>query len=165
MLDQEATRGKLPLGAARFSKLVLPHTLMQSHGGGQVYASMGNATWAWLGWPVIDSQELIEETHLKFDPEGSVNVLHVTNPSDWQVLSFSAIRGVEGIVLRRSGGTSVSLIKAFIRGGVQVGLAHLQVALAKWAAGGAHFANPTCQCAKPHLEPPRGMPGGSERQG
>ncbi|CAE8673040.1 unnamed protein product, partial [Polarella glacialis] len=102
--------GPVKLDAALLSRLVLPFTLIQNNEGA-VYASMGNASWAALAWPVSpvaagadEAADVVDEAGMScyaFDAEGSMTWIHVTNPSVWHVLPMAGARAAGGIVLKQ----------------------------------------------------------------
>jgi len=102
--------GHVKLDSALFSRLVLPFTLIQNDAGA-VYASMGNAVWGALGWPVSpvavgpDSDETDPDaagmSAYAFDAQGSMTWIHVTNPLEWHVLPMAGARAAGGIILKQ----------------------------------------------------------------
>ena len=73
------------ISAARFTKLVQPHVMMSKSGNEpEFFASLGNARWAALGWPLT---EVNVAGHLlyKFSSLGAATWFHVTDLNQWQV--------------------------------------------------------------------------------
>ena len=84
--------------ATQFTDLLAPST----HGG--MYASLGNATWMALGWPVerVELDPVSLMWSYKFQPAGEVESIFVTNPDEWQVVPTTTyIRSNVGIHLRQ----------------------------------------------------------------
>ena len=91
------------LGSARFSKLVVPYVLVKRSSDAAVYASMGNASWAALGWPMNEAGA--DEDGLKcyaWQPEAGMAWFHVTDPSDWHVIPSLGVRGARGILSKQT---------------------------------------------------------------
>ena len=91
------------LGSARFSKLVVPYVLVKRSSDAAVYASMGNASWAALGWPMNEAGA--DEDGLKcyaWQPEAGMVWFHVTDPSDWHVIPSLGVRGARGILSKQT---------------------------------------------------------------
>ena len=78
------------IDSASFSKLVMPHVLvLRDDDPDRVLASLGNAKWAALGWPVVRAGEL-EGRHLyKFAPNSQVSVNHGVPCSGGTLVVFS----------------------------------------------------------------------------
>jgi hypothetical protein len=98
--------GPAKLDSALFSRLVLPFTLIKNDEGA-VYASMGNALWAALGWPltpvIAGSDEADGSAGVyAFAAEGSMMWIHVTSPLAWYVLPMVGDRAAGGIVFRQT---------------------------------------------------------------
>ena len=90
-----------------FSKLVFPFVVICS--AGLAYASLGNAAWAVLAWPLIP----VAGGYV-FQPAAGVRWLHVTDPSQWEVIEVEgAFRPSMGIVLNQVG-EPLPLIRYFV---------------------------------------------------
>ena len=87
---------------ALWSKLVPCFTLIARVADGEVYASMGNATWAVLGWPMkkVATNDDGWDSYV-FQPGAAVEWLHVTGPMDWAVIPLVGERCAMGIVLKQ----------------------------------------------------------------
>lgn len=91
------------LGSALFSRLVVPFVLVARSSDAQVYASMGNASWAALGWPMtrIGATGDTLETYI-WQVGGGMEWFHVTDPSDFHVIPTEGQRAARGIVLKQT---------------------------------------------------------------
>ena len=90
-----------------FSKLVFPFDVVRS--AGVAYASLGNAAWAALAWPLTS----VEGGYV-FQPTAGVRWLHVTDPSQWDVIEVEgAFRPSMGIVMNQVG-EPLPLIRYFV---------------------------------------------------
>jgi hypothetical protein len=95
----------IQLGMARLSKLVPPYVVIHCKQGetDKFYASLGNATWGALGWPLVQLTEGIFRLDVR---EGSgAEWFHVTNISDWHVVPVAGKRYLEhtAVVLSQTG--------------------------------------------------------------
>ena len=80
-----------------FSKLAFPFVVIRS--AGLAYASLGNAAWAVLAWPLIS----VAGGYV-FQPAAGVRWLHVTDPSQWEVIEVEgAFKPSMGIVMNQVG--------------------------------------------------------------
>ena len=95
------------LEKALFSKLVFPYVVICS-ADGLAYASLGNAAWAVLAWPLSSVAD-----GFVFQPNAGVVWLHVVNPSQWDVIEVEgAFCMSTGIILRQVG-APMALIRYF----------------------------------------------------
>ena len=94
------------LCSACFSKWVLPCILVVRASDNEIFASLGNSVWGALAWPVATiNAELFALGN------GPVTWLHVTDPRDWSVMSWTACRhSLHGVVFQRNG-HNIPLIK------------------------------------------------------
>ena len=89
------------LGRARFSKMVMQDVILRDKANKAVYASLGHAVWAFLGWPLNDAGGDL----LGFARDGAATWLHVTDPGMWEVLSYEPTVTEQGVFLRIGGAT------------------------------------------------------------
>jgi hypothetical protein len=94
-------RGELAVSLALWSKLVVPFMVVVRVADGKVYASMGNATWAVLGWPMTLVPCLHGSNFYAFQPAAAVEWFHVTAPMEWEVIPFAAEQSAMGVVLKQ----------------------------------------------------------------
>ena len=100
-----------PLESATFSRLVQPFTLLSRVADGKVVASLGNARWAWLAWPVVQvSVDADQRRVWQLKPTGAIEWHHLTNPDQWQVLPFACHVAECGIAMKQEA-EPVSIIK------------------------------------------------------
>ena len=91
-----------PLESALFSKLVQPYIIILKQGANGVeaaWASLGNACWAVLAWPLVPASG--GQHRYAFSPGGGATWIHITNPSAWRVAQVQGCMSSEGIVLDR----------------------------------------------------------------
>ena len=82
---------------ALFSKLAFPFVVICS--AGCAYASLGNSAWAVLAWPLIS----VAGGYV-FQAEAGVRWLHVTDPSQWEVVEVEGVfKPLMGIVMNQVG--------------------------------------------------------------
>ena len=89
-----------PLESALFSKLVQPYIIILKQGANGVeaaWASLGNACWAVLAWPLVPASG--GQHRYAFSPGGGATWIHITNPSAWRVAQVQGCVSQEGIVL------------------------------------------------------------------
>lgn len=95
-MDRPAAADPLPISRGWLATLVRPFTVVVGPGG-QLVASLGNARWAALGWPlrrltVPECSGGAEAEHLlQWDGGASAQWFHVTDLKDWHVLPVQAI--------------------------------------------------------------------------
>ena len=98
--------GSLPalsLKDGLWSRLVPSHVILCQGEGGQAYASLGNATWASLTWPLNESGRTPDGLPMFQWSRGPTAWLYVTSPSEWFVIPSVAVRIRTGMVLRATG--------------------------------------------------------------
>lgn len=95
---------------ALFSKLVLPFTLLRRTNQ-CAFASMGNATWGALVWPLAAvSTDENEHASYTFCTSSPSQWIHITDPSEWNVIPAESVSTANGIILKQNA-PQVSLIK------------------------------------------------------
>ena len=96
---------------AQFSKLASPCILMERAVGDAVVASLGNAVWGALVWPMQRVTLNDGAAAFMFSRMGPVTWLHIVNPSDWHVLPWKAARHCDHGVLLEQCGDPISLLR------------------------------------------------------
>jgi hypothetical protein len=107
--------GARTLDSALFSRLVASEMVLLNLQSGNLMASLGNASWAVLLWPVdlLESDIHGMRTMQLRAPAGAC-FGHITDPSLWQVVPYTPERRPQGIVLQQSGPPE-SLVRACLR--------------------------------------------------
>ncbi len=96
------------IGFALFSKLVLPGTIVRK--GGVCFASLGNALWGALGWP-LDAFDVAGGRVFEFR-RAPVEWIHVIDPREWEVVPFAAVRHMDrGKILMEQRGEETPLMQ------------------------------------------------------
>ena len=115
------------LDSALFSRLVLPHMVLQDVRSGDIMASLSHGSWAVLFWPIdVCSRDANQMRTMKLrGPPASTSFGHVTDPSHWQVIPCQAERRTQGIVLQQTG-TPDTLVRACLQ--QRHGLSHVDLA-------------------------------------
>ena len=93
----------MSLKSALFSRLVVPFVLVACSSDARVYASMGNASWAALGWPVMQlgaNEDGLESYAWKSGEQ--MEWFHVTNPSDYYVIPTVGERAAMGVAFKQT---------------------------------------------------------------
>ena len=112
---QEKVRGTLPanctIGTARWSKLVLPETLMFD--GERYFASLGNRVWGALASPLERVQQAEEDNNYDYKfTQSAIDYIHIVDPSKWQIIPYEPCRlESHGVVLKQTG-QPLGLIKS-----------------------------------------------------
>ena len=82
------------LEKALFSRLVFPFVVIRS--AGLAYASLGNASWAVLAWPLA-----LVDGGFVFQQAAGVCWVHVTDPSQWEVIDIEGVVSASvGVVMK-----------------------------------------------------------------
>ena len=90
------------LECALFSKLVQPFIIIlkqDANGVEAAWASLGNACWAVLAWPLVPASG--GQHRYAFSPRCGATWIHITNPSAWRVAQVQGCMSSEGIVMDR----------------------------------------------------------------
>ena len=102
------------IGVARWSKLVLPETLMFD--GERYLASLGNRLWGALAAPLEPFQQAGDEAMYYSFTQSAIEYIHIVDPSRWQIIPYAACRlGSHGVVLKQTG-VPAGLIKSSLMG-------------------------------------------------
>ena len=89
----------------------------------RVYASMGNAAWAGLGWPVMQLDEEGELRTYAFQQGGCMEWFHVTDPSDYHAIPTVGQLRDRGIIFKQTA-QAVPLMRHCFASGHSVTLSH-----------------------------------------
>ena len=103
LLGRGGSLPALSLKDGLWSRLVPSHVILCQGEGGQAYASLGNATWASLTWPLNESGRTPDGLPMFQWSRGPTAWLYVTSPSEWFVIPSVAVRIRSGMVLRATG--------------------------------------------------------------
>jgi hypothetical protein len=96
---------------ALFSRLLFPQLLARSTESGQVYGSMGNASWGGLAWPVLVAGSSDGAQVFIFDKTKGVEWVHVTDPSQWEVIPRAATFSPAGGIGMKQPAEACALIR------------------------------------------------------
>ena len=108
----------ITLDAALFSKLCMPRMALRSKSNNTLYASLGNYVWSAMAWSMRIMSTEPDAWTFQLNPQGSAEFIHVTDPSNWEVLPYESFRSPcpnAGFLLLRQTGPAMSLIKACIQ--------------------------------------------------
>jgi len=101
------------LDSAMFSRMVLPEMVLRHVQTGKIQASLGNASWAVLFWPIdVLSHDADGMRTMQFGGHQAKAFFgHVTDPLLWEVITYRVERTNQGIVLQQVGAPD-SLVRA-----------------------------------------------------
>ena len=102
------------IGIARWSKLVLPETLLFDVEGERYFASLGNRLWGALASPLRRFQQAHDDGHGYYYTftDSAIEYIHIVDPSKWKTIPYRACRlELHGVVLKEIG-AGVGLIKS-----------------------------------------------------
>ena len=106
----------ITLDSALFSKLCMPRMALRSKSNNTLYASLGHYVWSAMAWSMRIMSTEPDAWTFQLNPKGSGEFIHVTDPSNWEVLPYEPFRTADtGCLILRQTGPAMSLIKACIQ--------------------------------------------------
>ena len=105
-------RGIATLDAALFSRLSWVGAVLVNEVTGDVVASLGNHSWAMLGWPlIVVSQDAQGFRTLRFNENGKIQWIHIIDPYYFSVIPWETYRHQEHGLILEQVGEPITLIR------------------------------------------------------